>query len=273
MALDFVPHIYELVALKDTYHRYVVLISAESHARIGEVNVGSVTKELWTERAELRKRAGREWAKEHYQSHRRNQTQKFINEKIEILDRLFAKGAHTHLVLAGNPRTVARVRKSLPKRLRERVIDVVPAPGNAPTTDVVAATLSTYADYEQTDSLGTAGLFLDELKTGGLAVAGTEATLKALARGQVDILLLSEAYDATAGWKCRKCDAVGVTAAAEGCPRCGARAMARLDLKEEITRSAERLGCTVEIVRGSDVMFAVGGVGCLLRHMMSEQRT
>jgi peptide subunit release factor 1 (eRF1) len=201
-----------------------------------------------------------------------NQTQKFINEQIEVLDRLFTKGAHTHLVLAGNPRAVARVRKHLPRRLGESVIDVVPVAGDASTADVVGATLSTYADYEQTESLGTVDLFLDELKTGGLAVAGTAATLNALARGQVDILLLVDTYAEPAAWKCRKCDVVGVTAAVEVCPHCGARAVARVQIKEEMTRSAEQLGCTVEIVRGSDVMLAVGGVGCLLRYLMPEQR-
>ena len=74
--------------------------ATESHARIVEVSVGNVTKELWTERPELRKRVGREWTKEHYQNHRRDRTQKFIKEKIEILDRLFAKEA-THPPGAG----------------------------------------------------------------------------------------------------------------------------------------------------------------------------
>ena len=74
MSVDSVPHIYELVVLKDTYHRYVILISTESHARIVEVSVGNVTSELWTERPELRKRVGREWTKEHYQNHRRDRS-------------------------------------------------------------------------------------------------------------------------------------------------------------------------------------------------------
>jgi len=120
---DSVPHIYELVVLKDTYHRYIVLISTETHARIVEVSVGNVTKELWTKQPELRKRVGREWTSEHYQNHRRDRTEKFIKEKIEILDRLVAKDEHTHLILAGNPRTVARVRARLPKRLQDKLIE------------------------------------------------------------------------------------------------------------------------------------------------------
>jgi len=271
MSVDSVPHIYELVLLKDTYDRYVVLISTESHARIIEVSVGNVTKELWTERPELRKRVGREWTKEHYQSHRRDRTQKFIKEKIEILDRLFSQEAHTHLVLAGNPRTVARVRASLPKRLEDKLVDFVPASGNASTADIVSATLSAFAEHEQTESMETADLFLDELRTGGLAVAGTDATLKALALGQVDILVQSESYAAPAGWKCSGCEIVGVNAVPVGCPQCGERAIAQLNLKEEMIRAAERLGSTVEIIRNSDVLFGVGGVGCLLRYLTPEQ--
>lgn len=265
MSVDSVPHIYELVVLKDTYHRYVVLISTESHARIVEMSVGNITRELWTERPELRKRVGREWTKEHYQNHRRDRAQKFIKEKLEILDGVFAKGGHTHLVLAGNPRTVARIRDSLPKRLREKLINIVPVPGSASTADVVSATLSSFAEHEETESMETARLFLDELRAGGLAVAGTEATLSALARGQVDILVLSESYAAPAGWKCRGCEAVRVNAAPKACPECGERSVTHHDMKEGMTRAAQRLGCTVEIVRKSDVLLKVGGVGRLLR--------
>ena len=272
MSVDSVPHIYELVLLKDTFHRYVVLISTESHARIVEVSVGNITRELWTERPELRQRVGREWTKEHYQNHQRDRTQKFFNEKIEILDRLFTKEAHTHLVLAGSARTVSRVRDNLPKRLKDKLVDVVPMSGNASTGDVVGATLSAFAEHEETESRETAALLLDELRTGGLAVADTAATLEAVARGQADVLVLSESYTAPAGWKCNACDCIGVDTAPKACPQCGDRAVAQLNLREEMIRNAERLGSTVEIVRNSDVLLGIGGVGCLLRYLTWEQR-
>jgi protein required for attachment to host cells len=272
VVVDSVPHIYELVLLKDTFHRYIVLISTESHARIVEVSVGNVTKELWTKQPELRKRVGREWTSEHYQNHRRDRTQKFIKEKIEILDRLVAKGEHTHLILAGNPRTVARVRACLPKRLQDKLVDVVPVANVASTEDVVTATLSAFAEHEQTESMETAGLLLDEIRTAGLAVSGAEATLEALARRQVDVLVLSESYTAPAGWKCRSCETVGVDAAPIRCPQCGEQTVGEINLMEEMVRMAERFGCTVEIVRNSDVLFDIGGVGCLLRYLLPEQR-
>ncbi len=272
MLVDSVPHIYQLVELKDTYHRYIVLISTDTHARIVEVSVGNVTKELWTKQPELRKRVGREWTSEHYQNHRRDRTERFLKEKIEILDRLVAKEEHTHLILAGNPRTVARIRARLPKRLQDKLIDVVPVPRNASTEDVVTATLSAFVEHEQMESMETAGLLLDQLRTAGLAVSGTEATLEALARRQVDVLVLSESYTAPAAWKCRSCEKVGVDAAPVGCPECGEQTVGEIDLTEEMLGLAERFGCTIEIVRNSDILFDIGGVGCLLRYLLPEQR-
>jgi peptide subunit release factor 1 (eRF1) len=271
VSTDTVPHIYELVTLKDTYHRYVVLISTESHARIVEVSVGNVTRELWTQRPELRKRAGREWSKEQYQNHRRDRTHRFLKEKVEVLERLFEDEGHTHLVLAGSPRTVARIRDMLPRRLKDRLIDPVSLPGSASTEDVVNVTLAAFAEHEETESIEAAGLLLDELKTGGLAVAGTEPALEALARRQVDLLVMSEAYVPPPGWRCRECGALGVGAAPAACPRCGERAARESNLKEDMTRIAERTGATVEIVRNSDVLLEVGGVGCLLRYLLPEQ--
>ena len=96
VTLDTIPHIYDLVLMKDTYHRYVVLITTNAMARIVEVCVGSVTKELWSEQPELRKRVGREWTKEHYQSHKKNRSKKFIKEKISILEKLMERENHTH---------------------------------------------------------------------------------------------------------------------------------------------------------------------------------
>ena len=127
IAVDTVPNIYHLVELKDNYHRYVVMISTEESAQILEINLGAVTEVLWKKRSEHRDLVGREWTKEIYQSHRRDRTDKFIKEKIRILDKLMAAGGYTHLILAGPPPLTGRVRSALPKHLAAKLIDLVPA--------------------------------------------------------------------------------------------------------------------------------------------------
>ncbi len=234
------PNIYHLVELKDTYHRYVVMISTEESARILEVNLGSVTEELWRERPELRQRVGREWTKEHYQNHRRERTQQFVNEKIKILERLMSAGGHTHLILAGNPQMTARVRNALPRHLEEKLIDSVVASSNDNISDVVVATLSHFIEQEEQESQALVDTLYREISTSGLATVGPEACLEALERGQVDTLILLQE-------------------------------MANPSLREELTRLAVQNGCQIEVVNHSPILLEFDGVGCLLRYLLPEQ--
>lgn len=87
----------------------------EPSIRILQVNLGSVTAEMWKRRPELRERSGREWTKAHYQIHRKDRTQKFIKKAIWALDRLMSacryeevhrerpqRGQDVHFGIAGN---------------------------------------------------------------------------------------------------------------------------------------------------------------------------
>lgn len=240
IAVTALPNIYHLIELKDTYHRYVVMISTEENARILEVNLGSVTEELWRERPELRQRVGREWTKEHYQNHRQERTNQFVKEKIKILERLMLAGGHTHLILAGNPQMTARIRKALPRHLEEKLIDIVMADPNDNISDVVAVTLAQFIEQEEQESQALVDTLYREIRTSGLAVVGPEASFEALQQGRADVLVL-------------------------------AQDMPNLTLREELVRLAAQSHCQVEVVKYSPVLMEFGGAGCLLRYLLPEQ--
>ncbi len=134
VALDRGPVIYPLIELKDTFHRFVVLISTEGSTRILEVSLGAVTREIWKTAPALPEDVRRSWSHDHYQSHRKDRADRFLQEKLLLLDRLMSGRGHTHLILAGDPRLTARIRDRLPDRLRAKLVDIVPAPA-APTTE------------------------------------------------------------------------------------------------------------------------------------------
>jgi protein required for attachment to host cells len=234
LSVDTTPNIYHLVEMKDTYHRYIVLIASEERARIVEVNLGAVTRQLWVDRSELRQRVGREWSKEHYQNHRRERSQQFLREKIKLLERLMPDRGYSHLVLAGSPQVMARVRKALPKSLANKVVDVVPASSQDKLVDVVDATLAAFIEQEEKESLALSDELLREIRTGGLAVVGNEEVLAALRKSQADALVISASYD-------------GVD-------------------REDMVRLAEQGGCRVEVVNTSEPLERLGGVGALLRY-------
>jgi hypothetical protein len=266
------PNIYHLVELKDTYHRYVVLLSTEDSARIFEVNLGSVTEQMWLKRPELRERVGREWTKRHYQNHRRQRGTQFIREKIKLLEQLMAQGGSSHLILAGSPQITARVRRLLPKHLTARLIDTVTASGKDNISDIVAATISSFIEHEAQESRETTELLFEEIKTNGMAVCGADDSLKALKARQVDVLVLAQEFAPEGGWRCVSCHAAGTRIEkTDTCPECGSAAVEKIDIREEIVKTAERYECRIETVKHSDVLMELGGVGCLLRFLTPEQ--
>ena len=271
IAVSSTPNIYHLVELKDTYDRYVVMFATEASVRILAVNLGSVTEQLWNERPELRERVGREWTKEHYQRHRDERANQFIQEEIRILDQLMSARGYGHLILAGNPRMTARIEKALPKHLVKKLVDTVHASGSDRIPDVVAATLQSFVEQEERESVAMVDRLERSVRSNGLAVVGTAATVSALEEGQVDVLVLAKSYAPDPGWMCCSCEAKGLNPVTpDRCPRCGDSAFLPLDAREEIVRIAEQGQCKVEIVTHSDVLMQLGGIGCLLRFLKPE---
>jgi len=268
IVVDSTPNIYHLVELKDTYHRYVILVISRESARILEVNLGSVTEQIWKERPGLRKRIGHEWTREYYQNHRKERTDQFLKEAVKVLNQSVSSGGHSHLIIAGNRQMVSRVRKVLPKHLAEKLIETLVASENHKISDVVAATLDSFIQKEEKQSQAMVDHLLREINTNGLAVVGTTKTLNALAWGQVDVLLLTSGYVPDPGWLCTTCGAMEVNhVRPDTCAYCEGKEIREANIKEEMVRMAERSGCRIEILNQSEVLTRFGGVGCLLRYI------
>lgn len=272
ITVDAIPNVYHLVELKDTYHRFVLLLMTGKGARILEINLGAVTEEVWTEQPQLRDRIGSGWTKTHYQHHREQQTERFIAEKIQVLDRLTSAGGHTHLILAGNPDLTARMKKALPKHLAEKLVDTVHASERDTLLDIVTATNSLFAEHEEAESLDRVHQLQREIRTHGLAVAGAAACLRVLKEGQADVLILAKAYKSDPGWACRRCGEIRTAPAKPmACMACLGFELHEVDLQEEMVRRAERNRVEVEIVNQSDLLMELGGVGCLLRYQSQDR--
>jgi rubrerythrin len=273
IAVSSMPSIYDLVELKDNYNRYAVLLATEHSAHILGINLGSVTEEIWKTRPDLRRRSGHEWTKEHYQNHRRERTRQFIHEQVRLLDQVVAKYGYAHIILAGNSRATSAIKRELPKHLALKLVDVVPASTGDHTSDIVAATLQSFLEYEEGESLAMVDKLWRELNTHGLATAGTAASLDALRHDQVDVLVLAKTYQPGSGWACRACGVLDIgNPQPDSCPKCGNRSLRSFDVKEEMVRMAERAGCGVEVVEHSDRLLQLGGAACLLRFRLPAQQ-
>jgi len=261
------PNLFHLMALKDNYHRYVVLLANQACVRILEVNLGAATIKAWTEQPALRERVGREWTKAHYESHRRERTSRFLKEQISLLERLMVAGGHTHLILAGEPRLTGEIRRALPKSVAAKLIDTIPAASRDTQDDVVAATLSAFIEGEEQESQEIAARFVQGIRTQGRAVAGATACLDALRQQRADMLLLARDLLPAPGWRCGACGVIRIEHNAPvACPECGKKSVQPVDATVELVRLAGQQECPIEVVDHCDPLMALGGIGCLLRY-------
>ncbi len=266
------PYVFNLIELKDVYYRFVVLLTTESSARICEVNLGEITKQVLLERSSLQKKPLTEWSKMHYQHHRKEPRDKFIEEKIRVLDKLMSRGGYTYLIIAGEPRMIAHIKEKLPEHIKEKLIDTVTASERDEINDIVRATLSTFVQYEAQESMNVTDLLLQEIKSHGMAVSGPAASLQALKTGQADLLVLAKDYKIKPGWYCKNCGNIGASWPDDNiCPICDNKTLKKIDLMEELVKEAEKHDCQIETVAHSDALKVLGGAGCLLRYLTPEQ--
>ena len=267
LAVDRVPHICQLVTLKNTYDRYVVILMTKEKASILEINLGTVTSQSWSEHPVPSNRVGKEWSKERYQRHRHKQTEETIQEKIKTLNGLMGSGAHSHLILAGEPSMVERLKASLPHHLRQKLVDTVFTRTNDHPRDVVNATLLSFVEYQQQHSYASVALLKQAVYTNGLGILGTQACLQCLRHGRADVLLLAEEYSPGPAWQCQACGDTQIGRdSPQACPECSSSQFRSFSVKEEMVRMAERSSCGVMVVQGNDFLIDGGGVGCLTRY-------
>jgi len=266
------PNIYHLIELKDDYHRYVVLLALQDRVSIVAVNLGAATVRAWIDQSGLRTRVGSEWARIHYCVNRVHRGDRFVHEKIAVLDKLMRAGGHTHLILAGDPEITERLRHAMPKDLAEKLVDMAPASARDLQTEVIIMTLSSFIEHEKHEYRSVTERLIEGLRSQNLTVAGAAATLDALRRGEVDTLVMASNYQPDPGWTCTACRASGTEPPETSiCPQCGKPATRPMDVREELLRLADQLERPVEIVENADALMSLGGAGCLLRTPLGTQ--
>ncbi len=233
--VDCLPHIYPLIELKDIYQRFIIVLTTETEARILETTIGAVTEGILARRPELRRRIGQEWTREHYQDHKRETTQKFLDANIELIDRLISKRGISYLVVTGSPHMVKRLTKALPQRLKERLISAVSSSPGKGIDPIVRESLMHVVAAEQVESHDRVERLEKAVLAGKLGVAGYNATAAALQGDYADVLIIDQDLD-------------------------------DVEMREELVRLAEKNGVEIETVGGSETLRRLSGVGCMLRY-------
>ena len=275
LAVDRTPLVRELAALDDEFGRVLCVAYDRTSARFFDVTAfgadelpglaaGDTTRTGRFHGASTVARPGPGYAAlgEHNFNQRiRVEKQRHYAQIAHQLFELTRTHAVRGIVLAGTGTDAGAVTPHLHPYVSRLVLGSVRLnPKNVALPDVFAAVLTVQRRSEREWEAEHVGMLREGLGT-GWATNGLEATLRALARGQVRTLLV-DAERAQPGFRCRASGRL--TAAADGCGGEG-EADPVPDLIDEAIEEALRQHAHVDVVEDSVARARVDGLAALLR--------
>lgn len=260
-----VPHLYPLARLLDMYPRYAAVLLDSHRARIFVFSLAAVEHSQQITGEKTRRHSQGGWSQARYQRHVENYHQQHLKEAVDALDRLVRDEGLQHVIAAGTDDAVSRFREALPAHLLGKLTSTTRLGLKATEAEVLQATLeSLHGRNADTDAERVEQL-LDAWRSGGLGVAGPEATLRALAMGQVDELVIAASLDTLRPVQRFPDDAAPGQVDADTSAPQGAADEARLRLSRELVARAAQTNARVRFIEDPALLADFGGVGALLR--------
>ncbi|MGH6693563.1 MAG: Vms1/Ankzf1 family peptidyl-tRNA hydrolase [Gammaproteobacteria bacterium] len=238
------PHLYPLARLSDQYPRYAALLVDTNSARLFVFSLGRTSDRAHVSNVKTRRASGGGWSEARYQRHVENFHQHHMKEVVGVLERVVREEGIEHIVAACDEVARPLLMEQLPDDLADRLVDIGHAGIRAPEHEVLAETFGALRQRDADTDLERVEAMLGAWRAGGLAVAGPDNTLDALAKRQVEELLI-----AAAGFDDGKAA-----------------------LADELVRGAHQNGARVRFIEDASLLEDVGGVGALLRFKIQAGR-
>ena len=233
------PHLYPLALVDDQYPRYAAVLADTRHTRIFVFSTGQREQTIDVVGQKTKRVKAGGWSQARYQRHVENFHQQHAKEVVELLDRVVRDDNIAQVILAGDETALPLLKDELPKHLAEKVIDTMRLDAHAPDHEVFAMTLERLRRKDAETDREVVQQLLDEYRAGGLATVGTDNTMAAFEKGQVDTLVLPASSDA-------------IAAADEDTP-------------PELVRQAKLTSASIRFIEDPSLLAEAGGVGAFLR--------
>jgi peptide subunit release factor 1 (eRF1) len=256
------PHLYHLAKIDDQYPRYAAVVTDANTARIFVFGLGQTIDidEIKGKKVHRVKVGG--WSQARYQRRVGNAHQQHVNEVVERLEEIVREEGIVRVIVAGDSAIVALIEQEMPHLAA--IVETMNLDVHASEQEVLKATLE---KLQQDESLATAEKvqrLIDEARGRGLAVVGPDATLEALANGQVDELLISGSMDQNHPDP----EAVEAILAPEIPDASGgmeSEEPRRASLPDLLITKAKQTGASITFVEEAGLLDPVDGVGAFLR--------
>jgi len=265
MVLDTSPFLLPLAKMRDDYMDYGVLLLDSKEARLFCVrsNVPEEMGHLSTDLMNKHKKGG--WSQMRFNRLRKGAIKSFLSEVAEDVQESCSRHKTKGLVIAGPGDAKNQFIEMLPSEMKKKVLGIVDLSIDTPRKDLVEVGGEIALEDERARSMERAEELRAEIRKGGLAVQGVEATRDALSAGRASVLVLLK-NASIPGWICERCQILEARKLPpETCPTCGGPT-SPVNVVEELYELAERTGAEVEFVEEDECLSSSEGVGALLRY-------
>ena len=207
-----------------------------------------------------------EWlafAQSRYERHIREHRGRHFSAVADTLGQLMDAHGVERIVLAGEPKNIAGLRRELPPRMAALIVGEISAARHETSSAIVGRAVELIGHLALADDVPAVDAVLTEAAKSGQAVAGVDETVEAANRGAVRRLFVLRGMRGPAR-ACRGCDTL-FPAAADECRLCG-KALMPVDVGEALVGRVLAAGGSVNDVEAHQRLAAVGGVAALLRY-------
>jgi len=203
------------------------------------------------------------WSQARYQRRVGNAHQEHAKEVIERLVQIVREDQVSHIILAGDSVVIPLLQEQLPPEMVS-MVEVMKLDIHASEHDILTATLEQLQEQEVKTAAEKVDRLMHQYRARGLAVVGLHETLEALAKGQVEELLVSGSLDENhplpeevdAIFAPEIPDSEGGTESDE--PR-------QASLPDLLVTKAKQTGAIVTFIEDATLLESTGGVGAFLR--------
>jgi peptide subunit release factor 1 (eRF1) len=182
---------------------------------------------------------------------------------MERLAQIVHEDKISHIILAGDSVVIALLQEQLHQEMNSTV-EVMKLDIHASEHDVLAATLEKLQEQEATTAAEKVDRLMQQYRARGLAVAGLEETLEALAKGQVEELLITGALDQGHS-QLEEAQAILAVESAAAAAGTDSEEPRHASLSDLLVMKAKQIGATVTFIEDAALLESTGGVAAFLR--------
>jgi peptide subunit release factor 1 (eRF1) len=257
------PDLFQLAHLDEQYPRYAAVLTDTNTARIFVFGLGQVIGAEQVKGKKVHRVKVGGWSQARYQRRVGNAHLDHAKEVIERLAQIVHEDQVSHIILAGDSVVIPLLQEQLPQEMAS-MVEVMKLDIHASDQDVLTATLEKLQEQEAKTAGEKVDRLMQQYRARGLAVAGPQETLEALANGQVEELLISGALEeghpqpeeVPAIIAPEIPDSEGGTKSDE--PR-------QASLPDLLVTKAKQTGATVTFIEDATLLESAGGVAAFLR--------